>query len=289
MARTDVQAPQRRPDDAEVGARLSAFARELRRRRDLLRLSQGGLAEISGVARTVICQIESGRRVPTVRTYARLCAALGLDGAPATALPPRTPARLDADLVAALCAGLLATRDVALCDLASAAGISVPALRENLEGIAERLRPAGVTVTDDGARLRVWPLGGAPADVVATLTDDVETLADPSREQMEVLAIVAYFRHPDREQVERARGEDSATLLERLVHAGLLAKVRESTGYHRNLYRVTGKALRVAGFQTAEAMRRAVIAAVSAADLARLHDAAGLPAEDGDVEREAAG
>ena len=47
--------------------------------------------------------------------------------------------------------------------------------------------------------------------------------------------------------------------------------------------------LRVAGFATVEAMRRAVIAAVSAADLSRLHDAAGLPAEDGDVDRQAAG
>ena len=65
-------------------------------------------------------------------------------------------------------------------------------MRENGEGIAARLAPAGFTVTDDGQRLRVWPLPGAPQAAVTALSD-VETVTTPSHEQMEVLAIVAYF------------------------------------------------------------------------------------------------
>ncbi|TMD96954.1 MAG: helix-turn-helix transcriptional regulator [Chloroflexi bacterium] len=53
-------------------------------------LSQVALAEVSGISRTVINRVESGARVPSVRTHARLRAALGLE-APAASL---TPARL---------------------------------------------------------------------------------------------------------------------------------------------------------------------------------------------------
>jgi transcriptional regulator with XRE-family HTH domain len=42
-------------------------------------LTQGQLAQRSGVAQTEISRIERGRKTPTLDTYTRLAAALGLD------------------------------------------------------------------------------------------------------------------------------------------------------------------------------------------------------------------
>jgi len=52
---------------------------------------------------------------------------------------------------------------------------------------------------------------------------------------------------------------------------GLLAKVRDDQALGApNIYRVTAKALRAAGFPTVEAMRTAVAQSVSAAERMRL-------------------
>jgi chromosome segregation and condensation protein ScpB len=172
----------------------------------------------------------------------------------------RVPLRLDEDRVAALRAALLVTRDLPLADLASALDISIPAAREHLDRVAERLAPVGFVLTDDGARVRLFPLPCAEA-AVRTVSDeeDVEEVATPSVEQLEILAIVAYFGQATRALIERFRGEDSASLLERLVHRGLLAKVRDEKAFGApNVYWVTAKALRAAGFPTVEAMRAAV-------------------------------
>ena len=53
----------------------------------------------------------------------------------------RLPLQLEEDRVAALRAGLLARHEASLADLASALDIAIPAVRENLERVAERLRP----------------------------------------------------------------------------------------------------------------------------------------------------
>ncbi len=145
-------------------------------------------------------------RVPSVRTYARLRATLGLEGPPACLIPRRLSVGLDEDRVAALCAALLVTRDVPLADLASALDISIAAVRENLDGAAERLAPVGFSLTDDGGNVRLSPLSCAEA-AVRTITD-VEDVAAPSAEQLEILAIVAYFGHATRALVEKCRGED---------------------------------------------------------------------------------
>jgi ribosome-binding protein aMBF1 (putative translation factor) len=57
---------------------LQTVATELRRRRELLGWSQVKAAEQSGISRTVINEIEAGRRVPSTRTYQRLREAFGL-------------------------------------------------------------------------------------------------------------------------------------------------------------------------------------------------------------------
>jgi chromosome segregation and condensation protein ScpB len=67
--------------------------------------------------------------------------------------------------------------------------------------------------------------------------------------------------------IEHFRQEDSASLLDRLVKRGLLAKVRADRGVGSpNIYRVTAKALRAAGYPTVEAMRAVIEAKLSAGE-----------------------
>ena len=265
MARTSVPKDQRERTDAE----LADLATELRRRRELLGLSQVALSEHTGISRTVINRVESGARVPSVRTYARLRAALGLEAPPASLIAARLPVRLGEDVLTALCAALVVTRDVSLADLASALDISICAVRENLDHAAERLEKIGFSVTDDGARVRLFPFPCAEA-AVRTLSD-VEEVATPSAEQLEILAIVAYFGQATRALIDRYRREDSASLLDRLSRRGLLAKVRDEQALGApNVYRITAKALRAAGFPTVEAMRGAVAGVVTTEERMRL-------------------
>ena len=266
---------------SEARGELSEIARELRRRRELLGLSQVALSELSGVSRGIINRVESGARAPSVRTYARLRAALGLEAPPASLIPTRVPVRLGEDLLTALCAALVVTRDVSLADLASALDISIPAVRENLDRVAQRLQGIGFSLADDGGRVRLFPLPCAET-AVRTLID-VEEVLTPSVEQLEVLALVAYFGQATRSLIERFRGEDSESLLERLVRRGLLAKVRDEQALGApNVYRVTAKTLRATGFPTVEAMRSAVAEVVSAEERMRLL-ADGDAAEHGDA------
>ena len=260
--RTAVPSEQER--DAEV--ELSGVALEIRHRRQLLGLSQVQLAEVSGVSRTVINKVEQGARVPSLRTYARLRASLGLEAPPAALIPAPVPTRLDADLVTALCAGLLMTREVSLGELASALDLAIPAVRENLDRVAERLHGVGFALTEDGGTVRLWPLTGAPSEVVKALTVTEED-AQPSPEQVQILGLVAYFGQMTRALIEHFRQEDSASLLDRMVKRGLLAKVRSDRGVGSpNIYRVTAKALRAAGYPTVEAMRAVIQASLSAAE-----------------------
>lgn len=264
-------------DDATV--QLMTLARELRESRAHLGLSQAGLSKASGVSRTVINKIEAGARVPSVRTYARLREALGLEAPAAALIGQRLPQRLEESHLTALCAALVVTQTATLADLASALDISIPAIRENLEAVVERLRPVGFWLTDDGGSVRLWPLPGTPTDVVRTLTT-VEEDADPSAEQLEILTIVAFFGQADRSLIERCRAdEDSASLLDRMTRRGLLAKVRSDRGAGGpNVYRVTTKALRAAGFATVEAMRAAVVQQVGATQLTLLMSQLSMPA-----------
>ncbi len=256
-------------DDAAV--QLTTLARELRERRALLGLSQAALSKASGVSRTVINKIEAGARVPSVRTYARLREALGLEAPAASLIGQRLPQRLEESHLTALCAAIVVTQTATLADLASALDLSIPAIRENLDAVVERLRPVGFWLTDDGGSVRLWPLPGTPTDVVRTLTT-VEEDTDPSAEQLEILTIVAFFGQADRSLIERCRtGEDSASLLDRMTRRGLLAKVRSDRGAGGpNVYRVTTKALQAAGFATVEAMRAAVVQQVGATQLTLL-------------------
>ena len=276
MARTPVPSPEELA--AEVRKDVTGIARELRERRQLLGWSQVELGRTAKVGRTVINQIEAGTRVPSLRTYAKLRAALGLEPPPAAASPRRLPLQLADDLVAACCAGLLARTRLPLAELASALEISIPAVRENLERVAERLRPVGYTCTEDGGEVRIWPLPGRPSEAVRCLTITEETV-QPSAEQIAVLAIVAFFGQVTRAQIERVRGSaearvDSASLLERMVRQGLLASARSDRALGAPaVYSVTTKALRAAGYPNAEALREVIAAQFTTAELASIANA----------------
>ena len=262
--------PSEQDRDAEI--ELSGVAVEIRQRRKLLGLSQVQLAEVSQVSRTVINKVEQGARVPSIRTYARLRASLGLVAPPAALIPAPVPTRLDGDLVAALCAGLLMTREVSLGELASALDLAIPAVRENLDRVAERLHEVGFSLTEDGGTVRLWPLAGPPSQVVQALTVTEED-AQPSPEQVQILGLVAYFGQMTRALIEHFRQEDSASLLDRMVKRGLLAKVRTDRGVGSpNIYRVTAKALRAAGYPTVEAMRAVIEAKLSGGEQTALQN-----------------
>ena len=54
----------------------AAFGRVIRVHREALRLSQEGLADICGLHRTYISQLERGQKSPTLRVIAQLANAL---------------------------------------------------------------------------------------------------------------------------------------------------------------------------------------------------------------------
>src|SRR6266487_2053362 len=140
----------------------SGIARELRRRRELLRLSIREAAARTGVSHTVINEIERGRRLPTVRTFERLRHGLGLDATAHILLRPPEPTEPLEVHLARLAACLWACGGAAqLVDLAAALGISAAAVREQLSrSPPRRLRDRHGHRRSRGAP-RAVPGGGA--------------------------------------------------------------------------------------------------------------------------------
>jgi chromosome segregation and condensation protein ScpB len=136
----------------------------------------------------------------------------------------------------------------------------------------------GYTLTDDGGHVRLWPLPGPPSEVVRCLSA-VEETVQPSSEQVGILGIVAFFGQITRTQIEAFRGEgemavDSASVLDRMVRQGLLAKVRSDRGLGAPyVYSVTTKALRAAGYPSVEAMREVIACRFTPAELAAIANA----------------
>jgi segregation and condensation protein B len=158
---------------------------------------------------------------------------------------------------------LVASRGTTLAALARALEISIPAVREGLLRIADRLAAAGVRAVEDGAEVGLVPLPFA-ARAVAALTP-FEPTYELSEEQAAILCIVAYHGAATRRDVERLRGEDSETLLRRLVERGLLHKAAdEASPGGPNVYRVTTRALAATGHATLESLQAYLTQAVDA-------------------------
>lgn len=227
----------------------------LRARRVQLGWSQARAARASGVSRTVVNEIERGRRTPSLRTYTRLRAALGLDALPAQSLlPTAEPAEPEERLLSSLAAALLTVRGAPLAELATALQVDIPTVRAGLRAIGGRLAAVGLAAVDDGvtAGLAVLPHAAGP---VARLTP-LEPAHTLSEEALTALIIVGHLGEATRRQVEERRGADSSGLLDRLTGWGLLTRRTDPDGPGRpQAYRLTGRALTLLGHATAESFQ----------------------------------
>ncbi|MDQ2959807.1 MAG: SMC-Scp complex subunit ScpB, partial [Candidatus Dormibacteraeota bacterium] len=204
---------------------------------------------------TVLCEVERGRRVPSLRTYGRLRDGLGLT-APSAALLERkvVAVPLEERHLATLAACIVTAGGAALADLASALGVSIPAVREGLYAVGERLAHVGLSVVDDGTHVRVAPLTFA-RDAVAAVTS-VETVGRLTDEQVQVISVVGWAGSATRRRIEEVRGEDCETVLRRMVSAGLVSATRdEATEHAPNVYQLTAKALGALGYPTLESFQ----------------------------------
>lgn len=143
---------------------------------------------------------------------------------------------------------------------------SIPAVREGLLVIGERLAAVGLRLVEDGVRVRVEPA----ADVQAAVTE--LTTLDPtdelSAEQLSVVAIVAHLGTATRRQIEDIRGKDSETLLRRLVERGFLERAQDdAVPGAPNVYRVTTAALAAIGYHDPESLQAFVAGVVDGADV----------------------
>jgi segregation and condensation protein B len=262
-----------------------AIAAELRRRRDLLRITQVEAARRTGVARSVINEIEQGHRVPSVRTYERLRVGLGLTLPASTLVPRPSPPPVEEHHVARLAACLVAAHRAPLSDLAEALGITLPALREGLSVLGERLSPVGMQVVVDGIEAEICPLPFAQEAVGRIVS--LERVRALTQEQVEVLAIVASMGSATRRQVERLRGEDCESLLRRLTQRGLVEPVPdEARPGAPNIYRLTTRGVAVCGHSSLEGLQAELLGAMEAKEVERL---ATLSRETGAAGRHPAG
>ena len=223
----------------------SPIGAELRRRREMLRIGIREAARRTGVSHTVISEVESGRRLPTVRTFERLRSGLGLDATVHILLRPGEPVGILEVHLVRLAACLWASGGrITITDLAGALGIHATAVREQLPLVAPRLAACGISMTEDSVEVRLGPLHSAmPAlQVLGSLLSDRRRAA-LSPEAVNLLGYVGWHREATRRQLERLRGEDCESLLGRLVDAGFLTAVRDSEGRRPNRYRLTALAL----------------------------------------------
>ena len=277
---TSRTAPRRRGRPPAASA--AGVATEIRRRRDALGLTLREAAALTGVSPTVICEVERGRRTPSLRTYGKLRDGLGLTAPMAELVGRRVPSvPLDDQYRATLAACVITAGGAGLADLAAALGVSIPAVREGLSVLTDRLAQVGLAVVDDGVAARVVPLPFAH-DAVAAVTP-VEAAPAITDEQLTILCSVAFAGAATRRRLEQLRGKECESLLRRMVDAGLLDCARDDgTPQAPNLYRVTATALATLGYPTLEAFKDAVASRLDPAELLKAQelDAATDPVRD---------
>jgi chromosome segregation and condensation protein ScpB len=233
-------------------AALAPISRELRARRDVLGLTLRQAAKRASMSASVLCEIERGRRVPSVTTYAKLREALGLDVSPVSVMPPRRERRVEGDHLAALAACLVVQRGGPLADFAAALDLSIAAVREGMLGIADRLAAIGLEAVVDDVEVRLAPLPAA-APAVSRLTE-LSKIPQVTQEQLEIICVVAHLGVATRGQVEAQLERDCETVLRRLLDRGLVEKV-DTGSLAVNHYRVTTKAIAATGHDSLASLR----------------------------------
>jgi chromosome segregation and condensation protein ScpB len=232
----------------------------------MLHLTVRAAAERTRVPASVISEIETGRRIPSLSTYAKLRRALGLDVPPSALLSPARPAELDLheEHLTALAACVVTHRGAPLADLARALGVSIPAVREGVVRIAGRLATVGFRVVDDDVEVRL-----VPAPAAARALDElgtVERLPELSSDHLELICIVAHLGTAVRSQIEAMFGRDCELLLQRLTDRGYLARVAKDRGASGApyVYRVTAAAIAATGHDTLVSLQRFLAGSLAA-------------------------
>jgi len=249
--------PPDRPESAGERGLESAgeLAGSVRARREQLGWSQSRLARASGVSRTVVNEVENGRRSPSLPTYDKLRRALGLDLASSLALLPTTaPAAPTERFLTAVAALLITAGRVELADAAAALQVDATAVRTAVAQLADRLAAVGVAAVDDGVTLELTVLAHAaqaverirPLEAVPTLTT----------EAVMTLVIVGHLGEATRRDVDERRGADSTSVLDRLAARGLLTQRTDQGATGRpHAYRLTTRALTLVGHSTLESFQ----------------------------------
>ena len=230
------------------------IARELQARLRALGWSVSESARRTHVSRVALSQILNGRRMPSVATYERLSRGLGLRPSSEALVRPAAPTTFTEAHLSRLAACVVVRRQVSLGELASACGVSLPAVRESLPALQPRLAACGLRLVEDSVGVTVVPAEES-VDALAAL-DAVEMSRELSPAALEVLSWVAYRGAATRREIERARGQDSAALLARLHAQGYLAGVAEEEAPGRPYqYRLTTQAIATLGYSSLEEMQ----------------------------------
>lgn len=249
----------RRRGRREKEAGAAPVAQELRRRRQALGLTVRQAAERAHVTAAMVSEIETGRRVPSIAAWARLRQSLGIEAPLAVLLRSEPPTEaLEIHLVRLAACLVGSGGRVQLPDLGAAPGLPAAAVREQLPLVAPRLAACGLGMLSDGLKVRVEPLACCepPLDVLGALVNERRRRA-LSEEAVIVLAYIGWHGEATRREIERFRGEDSETLLGRLLDADLLAAVRDDAQLGRpNRYRLSVAGLRMLGAASAEELRQ---------------------------------
>ena len=261
-ARNETQAqpppPRRRRGRRALEAGSAPVAQEVRRRREALGFTVRQAAERAHVTAAMISEIERGRRVPSVRTWAKLRQALSIDAPLAVLTRSEAPTEvLEAHVVRLACCLIASGGRARLPDLGQALGLPAAAVREQLPLVAPRLAACGLQLLTDGLEARVEPMGicNPALQSLGALQGERRRRA-LSEEGVIVLSYVGWHGEATRRDVERFRGEDSETLLGRLFDADLLAAVRDDSQLGRpNRYRLTVNGLRTLGAASPEDLR----------------------------------
>jgi len=243
-----------RPGERGPGS-AGELAGSVRARREQLGWSQSRLARASGVSRTVVNEVENGRRSPSLPNYDKLRRALGLDLVTSLALlPTAAPAAPSERFQSTVAAILITTGRVELAGAAAALQVEATAVRAAVAQLADRLAAVGVAAVDDGVTIELTVLGYA-AEPVQRLRA-LETVPTLTTEAVMTLVIVGHLGEATRRDVDERRGADSTSVLDRLVARGLLTQRTDQVATGRpNTYRLTTRALTLVGHSTLESFQ----------------------------------
>jgi len=249
--------PAQPPDSAEERDWGSAgeLAGSVRARREQLGWSQSRLARASGVSRTVVNEVENGRRSPSLPTYDKLRRALGLDLASSLALLPTTaPAAPSERFLTTVAALLITAGRVEVAAAAAALQVDATAVRTAVAQLAERLAAVGVAAVDDGVTIELTVLAHAAQAVERTRP--LEPVPTLSSEAVMTLVIVGHLGEATRRDIDERRGAGSTSVLDRLAARGLLTQRTDQAATGRpHAYRLTTRALTLVGHSTLESFQ----------------------------------